>query len=67
MYDKSGKLVDRREMLRIKVNSLMAEAWIIRAAEHKQKGFAAKRAVPDPMLYREMHQHARCRCGARRG
>jgi len=58
MYDKSGNLKDRRELLKIKFNSLMAEAKIIRAAERKQLAFLSSRAVPlNPWLYEEMHQH----------
>lgn len=34
MYDKSGKLIDRREMLKIKLKSLADEARIIRQQEH---------------------------------
>jgi hypothetical protein len=47
MYDKNKKLVDRREMLRIKIKSLMAEARIIRHDEKKTSG----------QLRNEMHLH----------
>ena len=38
MQDKSGKIIDRREMLRIKVKSLAAEAAIIRREERRARG-----------------------------
>lgn len=57
MYDKAGKLVDRRELLKIKFNSLMAEAHIIRAAERKQKAYGKRAALPQPWLYQQMHEH----------
>lgn len=38
MYDKTGKLIDRREMLRIKLKSLAAEARIIRKEEQRTHG-----------------------------
>jgi hypothetical protein len=47
MYDKSGKLLDRREMLKIKIKSLAAEARIIRREERKTTG----------RLREEMYQH----------
>lgn len=47
MYDKNGKLIDRREMLRVKVKSLAAEASIIRHAEGKTKG----------VIREELHLH----------
>jgi hypothetical protein len=47
MYDKNKKLVDRREMLRIKIKSLMAEARIIRHDEKKTFG----------QLRNELHLH----------
>ena len=37
MYSKDNVIVDRRELLRIKVNSLAAEARIIRQAERKAR------------------------------
>lgn len=38
MYDKDGKLHDRREMLRVKIKSLAEEARIIRAEEKRTRG-----------------------------
>ena len=38
MYDRAGKIIDRREMLRVKLKSLTAEAHIIRHEEHRTKG-----------------------------
>ena len=38
MYDRQGKLVDRREFLKVKVKSLAAEARIIRKMEKKTRG-----------------------------
>lgn len=38
MYDKTGKIVDRREMLRVKLKSLAAEAKIIRREEKRSHG-----------------------------
>lgn len=38
MYDKNGNLVDRREMLRVKLKSLMEEAKIIRHEERRGAG-----------------------------
>lgn len=37
MYDQTGTIIDRREMLRVKFNSLMAEAAIIRKEENRLK------------------------------
>lgn len=37
MYDKTGTIIDCREMLRVKFNSLMAEAGIIRKEENRLK------------------------------
>ena len=37
MYSKDGKLIDRRELLRIKLLSLVAESKIIRRAESRTK------------------------------
>lgn len=39
MYDKDGNMVDRREMLKVKLKSLAAEAKIIRFEELKTHGF----------------------------
>lgn len=47
MYNQDKKIVDRREMLRIKVKSLMEEARIIRKDERRTYG----------ELRDEMHQH----------
>lgn len=38
MQDENGKIIDRREMLRVKVKSLAAEAHIIRREERKSTG-----------------------------
>lgn len=38
MYDINGKLIDRREMLKIKLKSLAEEARIIRKEERKTNG-----------------------------
>lgn len=38
MYDQNGKIHDRREMLKIKLKSLAAEAKIIRKEERKTRG-----------------------------
>ena len=38
MYDREGKIVDRREMLRVKVRSLAAESRIIRGEAHRTRG-----------------------------
>lgn len=38
MYDKQNTIIDRREMLKVKVKSLAAEARIIRRAEMKTSG-----------------------------
>lgn len=38
MQDKQGKVVDRREMLRVKLKSLAAEARIIRHEERRTRG-----------------------------
>jgi hypothetical protein len=38
MYSKDGKLMDRREMLRVKVKSLAVEARIIRKEELRTTG-----------------------------
>ena len=48
MYDTTGiNVVDRREMLRVKVKSLAEEARIIRQEEHRTKG----------VLRDELHRH----------
>ena len=39
MYDKNGNLIDRREMLKVKVKHLAAEARIIRREEQKTHGY----------------------------
>lgn len=56
-YDKSGNVVDRRELLKIKFNSLMLESKVIRAAERKQLAYGSRKALPRPWLYEEMHLH----------
>lgn len=38
MYDKEGKIIDRREMLRVKVKTLAEEARIIRREEQRSHG-----------------------------
>lgn len=38
MQDKNGKIIDRREMLKIKLKSLAAETRIIRHQEKKTRG-----------------------------
>jgi hypothetical protein len=38
MFDKAGVILDRREMLKVKIKSLMEEAQIIRREERKAKG-----------------------------
>ena len=38
MYGKNGSIVDKREMLRVKVKSLSEEARIIRREEQKTRG-----------------------------
>lgn len=38
MYDKQNTIIDRREMLKVKVKSLAAEARIIRREEMKARG-----------------------------
>jgi hypothetical protein len=48
MQDKAGVLMDRREMLRVKVKSLAAEAAIIRREE---------RRLGHGRLYEELHAH----------
>jgi hypothetical protein len=47
MFDKAGVILDRREMLKVKVKSLMEEAQIIRKEERKAKG----------KLRSELHEH----------
>jgi len=42
MYDENGKIKDRREMLRVKVKSLAAEAKIIRREEKRMRGGALR-------------------------
>ena len=39
MYSKTGEVLDRREMLKVKVKSLAEEARIIRKEERKTKGY----------------------------
>lgn len=38
MYAKDGKIIDRREMLKVKIKSLAEEARIIRREEHRTRG-----------------------------
>lgn len=47
MYDKDNRIIDRREMLRIKIKSLAEEARIIRKEEHRTHG----------ALRNELHLH----------
>jgi hypothetical protein len=49
MWDKENvwKVIDRREMLKVKIKSLMAEAAIIRKEENRTKG----------AIQSELHQH----------
>lgn len=47
MYDKNGNIIDRRELLKIKLKSLAAEARIIRREEQRSHG----------ALREEMHLH----------
>ena len=47
MQDEAGKIVDRREMLRVKVKSLAEEARIIRREEQRTRG----------TLRDELHNH----------
>lgn len=47
MYNRKNELVDRREMLKVKFNSLMEEARIIRKAEKKAFG----------VIQAELHLH----------
>jgi hypothetical protein len=59
-YDHATKkLIDRRELLKIKFNALMMEAAIIRVAEDKQKRYSKKAALPEPWLLWEMQEHRR--------
>jgi hypothetical protein len=60
MYNRERtEILDRREMLRVKVMSLMAEAMIIRAEERKQlycRRDGARRGG-NQFLYEELHLH----------
>ena len=47
MYDKEGKVIDKREMLRVKVKSLAEEARIIRHEERRTHG----------VLRNSLHEH----------
>jgi hypothetical protein len=47
MQDKEGKIIDRREMLRVKVKSLAEESRIIRKEEGRTKG----------QIQYELHRH----------
>jgi hypothetical protein len=47
MQDKEGKMIDRREMLRIKLKTLVAEAHIIRKEEKRTWG----------QLRNDLHRH----------
>jgi hypothetical protein len=59
MYDINKNLIDRRELLKIKLASLVAEVAIIRKAEAKQKAYGKKVALPQPFLLIEMQDHRR--------
>lgn len=54
MYDKSGKLIDRREMLKIKARTLQLEAMVIRSEENK---LLTNPKDPAYTLYKELHFH----------
>lgn len=47
MYDKQGTIIDRREMLRVKVKTLAIEARVIRREEGRTNG----------VLQYELHNH----------
>ena len=47
MQDKFGKIIDRREMLKVKCKSLAEEARIIRREENRATG----------QLHNELHEH----------
>ena len=49
MQDRAGNIIDRREMLKVKIKSLTAEAQIIRHQERKLPGVSALRT--------ELHNH----------
>lgn len=56
MYDKEGKIVDRREMLKVKAKSLVEEARIIRFEERKLDKYI-RHASEVNSLYQELHWH----------
>jgi len=65
MYDRQGIIVDQREMLRVKVKSLAAEARIIRQAELREK--KRKQRYDDEIRARlhshrvlDVRRHSRC-------
>lgn len=57
MYDSNKNLIDRRELLKIKLATLVFEAGVIRDAEQKQLRYGRKVALPEPFLYAQMHDH----------
>lgn len=62
MYDKQGNIIDRREMLKIKLKSLAAEARIIRQQERaalRNENWMRKEGDPAqyPILSEELHAH----------
>jgi hypothetical protein len=59
MYDLNKNLVDRRELLKIKLEHCVAEVAIIRRAEAKQKAYGKRVALPQPFLLIEMQDHRR--------
>jgi hypothetical protein len=59
MYDLNKNLVDRRELLKIKLAALVKEVGVIRRAEAKQKAYGKRVALPKPFLLIEMQDHRR--------
>ena len=55
----NGKLADRRELLKIKLASLVHEAHLIRRAENRQRAFNRKAVIVEPILLHEMTLHRR--------
>ena len=58
MYQ-NGKLIDRRELLKIKLASLVHESKLIRRAEERQKAYNRVGLVMEPILLHEMILHRR--------
>lgn len=58
MYQ-NGKLIDRRELLKIKLASLVLESKLIRLAEERQKAFSKRAVIVEPILLHEMILHRR--------